>query len=428
MSFHSLEGGDPVKYGMNRSHSKQSKPTTWLTGVNFVGFERRVLKCLGKEIGIMQQRHALIDAWLSREFSISHLSRRFGVSRKTIYKWISRYDQYGRNGLDDLSRAPHHQAHQTDDDIVKQIIDLKHRHLDWGPVTLHDYLVREHGDRAWPVASTFGRILKDAGLVRSRGRRHRTPRHSQPLQHATHPNAVWSADFKGQFSMGNGRLCYPLTLSDNHSRYILACQGLYGIKLEGVKPVYERLFQQWGLPDAIRTDNGYPFAQVCLGGLTKLSIWLLRLGILPERIKPGCPDQNGRHERMHRTLKARTASPPAYNLSAQQRAFNRFTTEYNYVRPHRSLGGQSPGHCYTPSIRPYPDKLPEVIYDDAYWVRKVKCGGQIKLNGQPIYISRQLIGEYVGLKPMGYERWQLYFCQLPLGMIDERVGTVTRPS
>jgi len=383
-----------------------------------------------KETCIMQERNKLIDAWLSREFNISELSRRFGVSRKTIYKWLSRFEQEGRVGLEDVSRAPHTQANQTDFYRCETIIELKHRFPNWGPVTLKDYLEREHPELTWPAASTIGRILKHAGLVKPKPKRKRygVPPHTAPLAHADAANKVWSADFKGQFKLGNGKVCYPLTLTDNYSRYLLACKGLYGIRLSGVQPVYERLFREYGLPDAIRTDNGYPFAQVCLGGLSPLSIWLVKLGIVPERIQAGCPQQNGRHERMHRTLKEAVVSPAAKNLSAQQRAFNRFRQEYNELRPHRSLSGQTPEHCYHASTKLYPDRLVGPEYQDEWEVRKVKYAGQIKLFGQPIYISRQLIGEYVGLKPLGNDQWQLYFYKLPLGIVDERVGRVIRPT
>jgi transposase InsO family protein len=376
----------------------------------------------------MQERNELINAWLSREFNISQLSRRFGVSRKTVYKFIKRFEQEGRAGLADISRAPHVQANQTSIAQCKLIIKFKHRFPTWGPVTLKDYLTREYPASNWPAASTIGRILKQAGLVKRRHKRYGVPPFTAPLAHADAPNKVWSADFKGQFKLGNDKVCYPLTLTDNHSRYLLACKGLYGIRLSGVQPVYERLFREYGLPDAIRTDNGYPFSQVCLGGLSPLAIWLVKLGIVPERIDKGCPQQNGRHERMHRTLKEAVISPAAKNLSAQQRAFNRFQHQYNELRPHRSLLGKTPSSHYSASERHYPSTLPEPEYHSEWEIRKVKCAGQLKLHGQPIYISRQLIGEYVGLRPLENHQWQLYFYKHPLGIVDEKVGRVIRPT
>jgi len=376
----------------------------------------------------MNERNKLIDAWLSREFNITQLSERFKVSRKTIYKWLGRYDLYGREGLVDVSRAPINTPHKTPTEIRDQIVRLKHRFPYWGPMKLNDYLRLNYPDVNWPATSTMGEILKVSGLVKRKKRRHKVPPHSQPLRHADEPNKVWSADFKGQFKLGNDKVCYPLTLTDNYSRYLLACDALPGLKLSGVRPVYERLFREFGLPDAIRTDNGYPFAQVCLGGLSPLSIWLLRLGILPERIDKGCPQQNGRHERMHRTLKQETVNPAAITMRAQQRAFDQFVADYNNERPHQSLSGMTPASVYHASLRPFPEVLPDVEYPSEWQVRKVKCAGQIKLFSNPIYVSRQLIGEYVGLKPVGNAVWQIYYCRLPMGIIDERIGRVTRPS
>lgn len=313
--------------------------------------------------------------------------------------------------------------------MVEQILELKHRHPDWGPVTIGSVLYRQNSAFPWPANSTIGEILKRHGLVKPRRKRNKVPPRTQPLAHARAPNDVWSSDFKGQFLMQNGRYCYPLTLTDNCSRFLIRCQGLYGTRLQPTKAVYEQAFREYGLPKRIRTDNGFPFAMVTLGGLTPLSVWLIKLGILPERIDPGCPQQNGRHERMHRTLKAATASPSKGNLSAQQRAFNRFRREYNEHRTHQSLGkGICPIDRYQISPRSYPEKPPELHYPDRFAPRKVKCGGYIKLNGHAFYLTRQLIGEYVGLEPIGIDLWQLYFGKLKLGVIDERLQSVIRPN
>jgi transposase InsO family protein len=311
---------------------------------------------------------------------------------------------------------------------VEKILQLKHRHPDWGPETITSALYRERPDQKWPAVSTIGAILKRHGLVKSRRKRHKVPPQSQPLAHATAPNEVWSADFKGHFKLGDGNICYPLTISDNHSRLLISCQGLSGPRLAPAMKVYERAFREYGLPRRIRTDNGYPFAMVTLGGLTPLTVWLIKLGVMPERIDPGCPQQNGRHERMHRTLKAATASPPRGNMSAQQRAFNHFRREYNEVRPHQSLGrGVCPMDAHQRSTRPYPETIGDIVYPDNLLVRKVKQGGYIMLNGHPFYITRQLTGEYVGLEALGHNCWQLYFSQLPLAVVDERLKRVIRP-
>jgi len=381
-----------------------------------------------KETCTMNERRAFIDAWLSREYHKSELCRRFRVSRPTGDKWIRRFCQEGFSGLEDRSRAPHSSSNQTPDRLVKQVLKIKFRYPTWGPLPIRDLLFREYPKEAWPAVSTCGEILKRHGLVKRRKKRHRVPPHSQPLKHATSPNAVWSADFKGHFAMGNGRRCYPLTITDNCSRYLIECKGLYGVRLKPVQSRYEQAFRTYGLPEVIRTDNGYPFAQISLGGLSPLSIWLLNLGVLPERIDPGCPQQNGRHERMHRTLKEATANPPKGNLSAQQRAFNQFRYVYNELRTHQGLeSSQRPADVYTPSHRPFPEHLPETHYPDDFDVRKVRYGGWIRCHGPEVYASRQLVGEYVGLKQINEDIYQIYFAQLLLGIVDRRLGRIIRP-
>ena len=382
-----------------------------------------------KETCAMQERQAFIQCWLSREYNKSQLCRRFGISRPTGDKWIHRFEREGLNGLTDRSRAPRQPGIQTPDWIVAHILRVKYRYPTWGPLPIRDWLRRERPDVAWPAVSTCGEILKRHGLVRRRRRRHRIPPHSQPLQHATAPNAVWSADFKGQFTMGNGRTCYPLTISDNYSRYLIDCHGQYGIQLAIVQARYTRAFRTFGLPDVIRIDNGYPFAQLSLGGLSPLSIWLLKLGLLPERIEPGCPRQNPRHQRMHRTLKEATANPPKGHLSAQQRAFNRFRRDYNEYRTHQGFAaGQRPCDVYRPFERSFPETLPEVCYPDHFEVRKVRYRGWIRCLGPTISASRQLVGEYVGLERITDDLYQVYFAQLPLGIADRKLARIIHPN
>ncbi len=382
-----------------------------------------------KETCTMSERHAFIEAWLSHNFTVSDLCRRFKISRKTGHKWINRFKSSGLEGLNDVSRARHAQAHRTPEWVVEKILELKCRYPSWGPVTIRSALYREAPLGDWPAASTVAQILNEHGLVKHRRPRQKTPPHTQPLAHATAPNEVWSADYKGQFRLGDGSLCYPLTISDNSSRMLLSCRGLTGPQIEPSIREYKRAFREYGLPKVIRTDNGWPFAMNTLGGLTPLSIWLIKLDVYPERIAPGCPQQNGRHERMHRTLKAATASPPKSNLTAQQRAFNSFQREYNEQRPHSSLGlGTCPIDVHKASLRAYPERMSELEYPEDYEVRKVRCGGYIKFNGQSIYTTRQLTGEHIGLEPLDHERWQLYFGKLKLGIVDERIGRVIRPT
>lgn len=381
-----------------------------------------------KETCAMDEREAFVDAWQDGEFAMTQLCERFGISRPTGYKWVERARAEGRGGLQDRDRAPHSHPNATPPAQVATILALKRRHLHWGPWTLRQWLCRHDAAQTWPAASTIGELLKRYGLVKPRRHRPRTPPHLQPFATVAAANDVWSADFKGQFRLGDGHVCYPLTVSDNHSRFLLCCQGLYHPRGDVTRRYFERTFREYGLPNALRTDNGAPFASIALGGLSALSVWLLKLGVHPERIEPGKPQQNGRHERMHRTLKAATASPPKANLSAQQRAFNAFQREYNEERPHRSLGGgQCPSECHRISRRPYPDRLPDVVYPDQFTQRKVRQQGHIRWQGHEVFVSKTLVGEPVGLKPLDHDRWELYFGPLVLGIVDARTGKVLRP-
>ena len=379
-----------------------------------------------KETCAMDERIDFIAAWRSGEFTMTELCQRFEVSRPTGYKWVRRDEAEGRAGLQERARAPHHHPNATPAAQVAAIVTLKRRHLQWGPWTLHDWLGREYPEQQWPAVSTIGELLKRQGLVKPRRRHHHTPPHTQPFATIAGPNDVWSADFKGQFRLGDGRLCYPLTISDNFSRFLLCCQGLHHPQAGPTRRYFERTFREYGLPRAMRTDNGAPFASIALGGLSRVSVWLLKLDVLPERIEPGKPQQNGRHERMHRTLKA--ATPPRANLSAQQRTFNGFRNEYNEERPHRSLGGgRRPSEVHRVSQRHFPERLPAMSYPDDFAVRKVRQEGHMKWYGREIFISKTLAGEPVGLKPLEHDRWELYFGKLPLGILDARVGKIIRP-
>ena len=267
-----------------------------------------------KETCAMDQRLGLIAEWLKDERTITELSRMYEVSRNTVYKWIARYQTGGVSGLEELPRAPGSHPNATPEQLVEHIVSVKLGHQNWGPKKVGRWLRGHHPQEHWPVTSTLGAILKREGLVRPRKNRHRTPPYTDPLGDCKWPNSVWSADYKGQFRTGDGRLCYPLTISDNCSRYLLVCRGLESPSFDATKPWFDWAFREYGLPEAIRTDNGAPFASVAVGGLSKLSVWFIKLGIKPERIEVGHPEQNGRHERMHRTLKEETANPPKSNL------------------------------------------------------------------------------------------------------------------
>ena len=295
----------------------------------------------------------------------------------------------------------------------------------WGPRKVISWLRNKYPDKHWPAYSTTSEILKRNNLVRTRKRKHRTPPYTEPFVDCDRPNAVWSADFKGQFRMGDGRLCYPLTLTDNYSRYLLGCWGLSRPTYEQTQPQLEQAFREYGLPEAIRTDNGAPFTSIALGGLSRLAVWLVKLGIKPERIATGHPEQNGRHERLHRTLKESAISPPRKNLAEQQRAFNRFSKEYNHERPHEALGQKAPESVYQPSSRAYPTKIPSVEYGSEVSVRQVRHNGDIKWRGQRIYVSETLAGEAIGLNQMENHYWEICFSFLPLGILDERNRRIT---
>ena len=375
----------------------------------------------------MLERMQFVVAVESGEFSFAEACRRFSISRKTGYKWWDRYEQDGAQALVDRARIPRCCPHALDEVTVVAILDCKHRHGHWGPRKLRDYLVRAVPERRWPAVSTFGEVLARHGLVKPRRRRVHVPPQSTPLAHCQAANEVWSVDFKGQFRLGNGHWCYPFTLSDNHSRYLLACRALPRPTEELVRAQCENIFRDHGLPRAIRSDNGAPFASRALGGLTRLSVWWMKLGIRPERIAPGAPQQNGRHERMHRTLKAETTGPAAFSLPTQQRRFNAFRQEYNEERPHEALNGQPPALLYRPSRCPYPPRLPTIEYDLGTTVRRVRTNGTIKWQGELYFVSEVLTGELVGLTPIDSDRWQIRFAELPLAILDQRSGQIIRP-
>jgi transposase InsO family protein len=375
----------------------------------------------------MDQRVKLIGDWLSGAYSKTALSKRYGVSRPTVDKWLNRYEREGAQGLCERSRAPINCPHRTSEEVTAKLIEAKHQHMDWGPKKLVHMLATKWPDMPWPAPSTAGEILRQQGLVSQRRRRNQTPPYSQPFRDCEAPNQVWSVDYKGQFKTGDGKWCYPLTITDNDSRYLLACQGLLHPRLKETRPWFEWAFREYGLPDAIRSDNGSPFASVGLGGLSALSVWWIKLGIIPERIKPGRPDQNGRHERMHRTLKTATLRPPAQNLYQQQAAFTAFQQEFNVERPHEALGMETPASRYRPSERPYPDRLDLVDYADEFEVRTVRSNGEIKWQGQMLYVSEALVGEPVGLKEIASDHWALYFSTLHIGTLDTRCNRFETP-
>jgi putative transposase len=367
----------------------------------------------------MRERVRFIGDFEREFFSMTELCERYGISRVTGYKWLERFQEEGLDGLKDRSRAPISCPHRTDGEVVELLADARRRHPHWGPKKLIPWLARRH-DRAWPAPSTAGEILKRLDLVKDRRRRRRIDHPGRPITQASAPNQLWTADFKGQFKTQDANYCYPLTVADSYSRYLLGCRALSSTKTLGTKAAFQRLFQQFGLPETIRTDNGTPFAApTAIGRLSRLSAWWIRLGIRPELTQPSHPEQNGSHERMHRTLKAETTRPPSANRSQQQKKFESFRHEYNYERPHEHLNQKSPSQLYCPSSRSYPDRLPELQYPGHFEVRKVSRNGGIRWKKGWVNISHSLLEQNVGLEEVHDRVWSLYFGPLLLGRFHE---------
>jgi putative transposase len=378
------------------------------------------------ETAPMDERSRFIDAYLAKVFTMTELCARFGISRPKGYKWVARYDAEGRKGLADRSRAPHHCPHKVPDDVVRLLVQARRAHRDWGPEKLMDWLRPQYPRVAWPAISTASDVLKRAGLIPKRRRRYHAthPGVVPPTTHA--PNDLWTADFKGQFRTGDGEYCYPLTVADLHTRYLLACQGLRSTQTHGVQTQFERLFCEHGLPRAIRTDNGVPFATSGLHGLSALTVWWMRLGIQHQRIQPASPQQNGAHERMHKTLKRGAIRPARATRQAQQRAFNTFRTEYNDERPHQSLHGATPSSRYHGSPRPYPRVLPAIDYPSHFVIKDVTAAGTFRLGDRLYFLTNALRHYPVGLEEVDDGLWSVFFCHVLLARIDERTRTLTR--
>ncbi len=379
-----------------------------------------------KETCAMKERTELVERYLEGEDSVSELAREYGVSRKTAHKWISRFRQEGASGLEERSRAAHHHPNALSQEMELRILEWKAKKPLWGAPKIHSKLWELPG---CPSESSVSNVLARWGLSRKARRRSSGAVPTQgPLAHCEQANQVWSADFKGHFRTADGQRCNPLTISDGYSRFLLRCQALGAFSgYVAVRPLFIATFREYGLPEALRTDNGPPFASVGLGGLSALCVWLIRLGIRLERIMPGHPEQNGRHERMHRTLKEATANPPRASLRAQQRAFDAFQKEYNNERPHEALGQKAPAEFYVPSTRAYPERVPEQRgYPDAWEKRMVRKAGAMKWNGREIQINAALAGQQIGLEPVGEGLWAVYFESLQLGLFDEREGRVRR--
>lgn len=368
----------------------------------------------------MDQRTQFIADYLREVLSVTELCDLYGIARKTAYKWIDRYLRQGPAGLEERSRRPQVSPNRTPDEVTQALLEARRRHPSWGGKKLLTLVHKRHLSWDLPHRSTVCDILNRHGMVAKKRQRRRIGHPGKPTSQILAPNDVWSADYKGQFRTGNGIYCYPLTVADGFSRYLLGCQGLDSTAVAQARPVFTRLFKEYGLPQRIRTDNGVPFATNTLARLSSLSAWWVRLGVLPELIEPGKPQQNGRHERMHRTLKAETTRPAAGSLAAQQRKFNAFREEFNNERPHEALDMQTPACLYQPSVREMPNKIPPLEYPDRFEVRYVSANGGIRWNRGWINVSIVCVGEYVGLEEIDDGIWNVYFGPLKLGRLNER--------
>jgi putative transposase len=354
--------------------------------------------------------------------NFAQLCRRFGIHRSKGYKWLRRYNEQGPAGLEDRKPVAHECPHRTPDEVVDRIVAMRKEYPYDGPRKLRVRLLKREPKLALPAASTIGEILDRYGLIRPRRARLRVPPHPSPLEPCPQPNDVWCVDFKGHFALGDKMRCHPLTISDGASRYLIKCEGLREPKEDPVRRHFDLAFREFGLPTRIRSDNGPPFATKAVGGLSRLSVWWIQLGILPERIEPGQPQQNGRHERMHRTLKEHTATPPHATMADQQRAFDRFRHDYNEERPHEALGQTPPAVHYEPSLRTMPDRPRAPEYGDGIVVRRLGNSGFFSWSGTMLRVGKLLASQPVGLKQTDDDEWELYYGPLLIGYLLKRDG------
>ncbi len=376
----------------------------------------------------MEKRGLFVEQWLTENWTMTELCARHGLSCQAGYNTLARYQREGWKGLEPCSRAPRRHPNQMSAEMEQQIVELRHPHMRWGPRKLKVVLARQQPEMTWPAASTMGELLRREGLVLARRKRRRMDPYTTPFASASAPNRVWCGDFKGWDRTQNGERIDPLTITDACTRYLLRCQAVEKMGTARVQAIFEAAFREYGLPEAIRTDNGAPFAWLAIAGLSRLALWWMKLDIVPERIQPAHPEQNGRHERMHLTLQQETMTPMAANRRARQRRFDQFRSEYNQQRPHEALHMRTPAHCYTASPRPYPARLPEPEYDCSMTVRRVFAGGQFSWQHHEVFVSETLQGERIGLEPIDDRWYTIYFAQFPLGRFDSRTRTVHRLS
>lgn len=372
---------------------------------------------------MLERRHFAQDL-ASGHWTMTELCDRYGISRNTGYKWLHRFEQEGVPGLLDRSRAPRSRPMETPADVVA-LIREEHTRFGWGARKILKRLRTRDPKRDWPARSTIFDILARHDRVRKRRARTRWLHPGAAALRTLAPNQVWTIDFKGQFRTRNGVYCYPLTVIDHFSRYLLCCYGLLDVRGSGVKPQLRRLFRAHGLPDAIRSDNGAPFASTGIHGLNGLNVWWLQLGITHQRITPGSPQENGAHERLHRTLKARATKPPAANLNQQQRMFNEFQETYNTLRPHEALDDDTPASRWAPSTRSFPERIPRPEYPGHVEVRRISNCGTFRLHSGQYFLSQALNGEDVAFEEVQDGIWNIVYYTTLLGRFDERTHKIT---
>jgi putative transposase len=375
----------------------------------------------------VDERMRFVIAVAEHEESFAALCRRFEVSRKTGYKWLGRYQELGVEGLAELSRAPHQHPQAVSAEIAERCIAVRRAHPSWGPAKVRAYLERVAPARAWPAASTIGELFDRAGLTVRRRFRRRSPPSSAPFAQCGGPNEVWCVDFKGWFLTGDGTHCEPLTLCDAHSRYLLRCQALARTGTAHVWPVLEAAFREFGLPEALRSDNGPPFASCGAAGLSQLAVKVIKAGVRPERIAPAKPQQNGRLERLHLTLLKDTADPPARSLRQQVERFRIFQRVYNEERPHAALGNDTPAAHFAASSRRFDGVLREPEYGPDQVVRRVRPNGEIRWQGKEIYISAALVGEPLGIAEDENGDFSLVFGPIALGTLTRGGDRLRQP-
>lgn len=377
-----------------------------------------------KESSPMDERIKFVATYLEGSYSFSSLCAAFEISRKTGYKWLMRYAETGAEGLMDVSKAPKNSPQQVSEEIKNLLIETRTARPKWGPKKIVAWLEIKYPHLDLPAPSTVGELFKRSGLIPPKEKTIRSIKQAAPAFDAQKPNAVWSVDFKGEFKLGNGKLCYPLTITDNHSRFILCCQGHTSTNYLQTRNAFEKVFKKYGLPDVILSDNGVPFSSP--SGLSQLNVWWTKLGIKPLRTQPGKPQQNGRHERMHRTLKQHTAYPPQENMEKQQNIFDAFVHDYNFERPHAAIKNFPPSSLYKPSLKKLPKKIKKFTYPKYMELKTARAIGEIRWKGKKYFLGRALEDEEIALEEKDDGLWLVHFGPIQIGYIIKGARRIER--